>query len=182
MKKLVSAFLIALAFFACGPLPQDQEAESAVGITAPDGYSVACISGFTRVVPHQCSLLTGTAVSFSATLGNVCSSFDLSSGALIVPLSTKFVVVNAGIGINAANAVAIRQVTFITFLDSGCVSQYNAVKQSIREFSAVADGTELSNPNIEFTIPIISQRIYYKASTTGGTSSGISISPIQYID
>lgn len=182
MKKLFSLVAILLFAFACGPLPQEHEAESAVGITAPDGYSVLCITGFTRLVPHICSLLTATPTSFSTTQDNTCRSFDLSSGSLIVPSSTKFIEGIAAIQINSGNAVVIRNTSLSWFLDASCVTQYSSTVMTIREMVATVAGTELTTVNTLVRIPLVSQRIYYKAFSSGGTGSLSSLVPTAYYD
>ena len=133
MNKLFSAFLIALAFFACGPLPQDQEAESAVGITAPDGYAVTCASGYVRIAPHNCKGLSFVeTVVF--TVNGACNTVTLST----VPSSALGVYGTLITVWQSANAIANRSVQTDFFTTAGCTGQTFTATQVQREWVALA--------------------------------------------
>lgn len=181
MKRFFASVFLTLLMFACGPIPQE-EAQSNVGITAPDGFSIACYTGFTRTTPHFCADTTSSAAIYTATLDNTCRNFDLTISVPVVPTSSKFVYGQAAFVINSNNAIAIRNVIMTFYWDNTCTTAFGSAKQSIREFAAVAAGTELSNPNFQMMVPVVAQKIYYKGTTTGGVNSLFSFIPFGYYD
>lgn len=133
--KFLSAFLIAFVFFACGPLPQEQEAESAVGITAPDGYSISCATNFSRTTPHLC-IKTTVPSSSVLTLDNTCRNVDLVATHGYV--ATGKARLGYSVSILSANAVAVREVNTIFYTDSGCTVQSNLPQFLFRAYEQVA--------------------------------------------
>lgn len=184
MKQLFSLVAILLFAFACGPLPQEQEAKSAVGITAPDGFSVACVDGFTRRLPHLCnfSSAAGAIATQTAIADGVCRSFDLS--ATVLPTSARAVRGYVRIVITSTNAISIKGVSFGPFVDAGCTTGAHTFYNQIREFAAVAANTTIFESYIPFDyLPLNADRILtYTATTTGGASSTAYLVILGYYD
>lgn len=137
MKKLFSAFLIALAFFACGPLPQDQEAESAVGITAPDGYAVSCASGYIRSVPHLCLRMfdVGSESDITAPPTGACRTTTFTG----IPETAKALLLDVVFLINSNNTVSRKDVLLDFYTDNTCGTLAQIRYASVWEYTAMAD-------------------------------------------
>lgn len=183
MKKFFSIVALALLAFACGPVPN--EVESNVGITAPDGYAVACYTGYTRTTPHYCADTTHSSASYTATsveLDGTCRNFDISTGPPVLPTSVKFLQAQVAVLINSGNVIGIRQISMSFYWDASCTTFFGSLKQSTREEVAVAAGTELLNPNFQVQLPVLSQKVYYKGTTTGGVNSVFTMIPLGYFD
>lgn len=183
MKNWIYSVLLALILFACSPLSQEQEAQSAVGITSPDGYAVACVTGFTRVLPHVCNFSSGAGIpSQTSVPDGLCRSFDLSTTDL--PTSARAIRGYLRIVVTSTNAIGARGVTFGPFVDSGCTLASHTFYNQIREFAAVAADTMLLEVYIPFDyLPLNGDRVLtYTATTTGGASSKAYLSVFGYYD
>jgi|CXWL01.1.fsa_nt_gi hypothetical protein len=167
MKKLfVSVFLFSILFaWAC--LPQPEKVESAVGITAPDGYSVACASGYTRIVPHFCAdkAFDGTQLVTTSISGLGCQSVSVSS---YIPTTSTYLYVLLDISILASNSVANRESRITFHSQASCAdSAVDAAYIQIREFVATTANTIIHRQYVPTKIPVVNGTLWYSHSTTG---------------
>jgi|CXWL01.1.fsa_nt_gi hypothetical protein len=178
MKKLfVSVFLFSILFaWAC--LPQPVKVESAVGITAPDGYSVTCATNYTRRVPHFCARTSNYTQSSVSPLDASCRSITFSpappSNAVLgvfsydVILSTQNAVGNVNVGVNF-------------YSDSGCTTGSYIIARGEREWVATpAVGFSVSRTT--FLAPLVSGALYYTANGVVGTGHTVLIGIVGYYD
>lgn len=170
MKKLfVSVFLFSI-FFAWAYLPQPEKVESAVGITAPDGFSIACAAGYQRTVPHFCSIdvSSGTKVLI---LDSTCRNFSVSTtyGTSGQVKRLEAFLQTLLYSQNVANAVDRASVNF--YIDSGCTQLFIPVEHSLIEWTARPANTFLTIENSSFPIRVVSgDTVYYSGSKAGGAS------------
>jgi hypothetical protein len=167
MKKLFSSVLLVLAIFACGPLPQEQEAESAVGITAPDGFSIACTSFYTRIVPHYCvdKAFDGTQLVTTSISGLGCQSVNVSTW---IPSTATYAYVLVDMTILSSNAVANRESRITFHAQASCAdSAVDNVYISTREYVATAANTIIHRQYVAAQIPVVNGVLWYAHSTTG---------------
>ena len=159
--------MIGLAFFACGPLPQEQEAESAVGITAPDGFSVACTSFYTRIVPHYCAdkAFDGTQLVVTSLSGLGCQSVSVST---YIPTTATYLYVLLDMSILSSNAIANRESRITFHSQASCVdSAVDNVYIATREYVATAANTIIHRQYVPAQIPVVNGTLWYSHSTTG---------------
>lgn len=178
MKKFLTSIVIALAFFACGPLPQEQEAESAVGITAPDGFSISCATNYARRVPHFCARTSNYTQSSVSPLDATCRSISFSpappSNAVMglfsfdVILSTQNAIGNVNIGVNF-------------YSDSGCTTGSYIIARGEREWVATP-ATGFSVSRTTFIAPLVSGSLYYTANGVVGIGHTVLIGIVGYYD
>lgn len=184
MRKFLLLFSL-LASIAIGStlIPHEKESQATVGITAPDGYSIACISGFFRTVPHFCGLNT---VPFSVNtliLDSTCRNVDFTSVTPLLPLSASAILINLSTTINSNNAIAQRQLSTSFYLDNTCTNAYTADTYGVREEVAVVAGTTLFNSHTHLLLPVITRKLFYMGvPTSGGTGSAYSVNVIGYYD
>ena len=131
MKKLfiVPLFLILLACGSSVPV-----AESTVGITAPDGFAAACVTGYTRTLPHFCAKDVVTA-SVSLTNDSTCRTLVPDA---VIPTVAKYVEVLVNVSVASGNAIAQRTVAPVFYLTAGCASNIQQWGFTVREAVAVA--------------------------------------------
>jgi len=167
MQRFFLSILLVLAIFACGPLPQEQEAESAVGITAPDGFSISCVSQFTRSVPHFCKKNSTSSV--SVTLDNTCRAID-HSATWGVPTTAKYVQ-GSFLSILVSNTlVTERRIQFVVYNESTCTTIHDTVDVGVREFVALAP-TVIHRSYSSLIVPLSNNgNLYYKANNVDGAS------------
>lgn len=178
MKKLVLAFLIAVAFFVCGPLPQD--VESNVGITAPDGFSVACDTFYSRAVPHFCSRSAPNG--FAVTSDGTCRS--VSAATIGVPTTSRLLLIKSSFDIRSGNAVGQKGITIQWYQDVSCSTTYDSYSLFTTEYVATALNTSIQSASFQYIIPMISGVVYYKATLVGtmGANAGVLNSVVGYYD
>lgn len=162
MKKYIVAIGL-LVLLACAP--PAQEAESTVGITAPDGYAVACAVGYTRMSPHYCHN-TSAGFTDSAYAAGGCQNKTVAN--LSIPATARMVVLNL-IGnvysINVPNALDFVTANF--FSDSGCTNFIlNGIQFEAKEFVALPS-TQILAANAIITLPVSTNGFYYNYSTNG---------------
>lgn len=172
MRRFVLSVLLLLLVLACGPLPQEDQAESNVGITAPDGYSIACATNFSRSTPHWC-LKTTVPSSTVLTLDNTCRSVNLVTSHGFV--ATGKARLGYSVSIVSANAVAVREVNTIFYTDSSCVTQANMPQFLFRVYEQVAlTAREIfSFQPMPFDVTTNSTGVLYYKGTACVSCSGI---------
>lgn len=178
MKKFLSAFLTAVAFFACGPLPQEQEAESAVGITAPDGYAVTCASSYTRVAPHLCALTNTPTETTPAFTYGVCKTWTLST----IPSSSKSAIVQLGFDVQSANVINIaREINITFYANAGCGLSTSTSSLVGYEFVALTART-IAGSKQQVTIPTVAGVAYFIANQVSCPTCSVTMQIQGYYD
>lgn len=182
MLRFVTSVLLVLLVLACGPLPQQQEAQSNVGITAPDGYSVLCAAGYARTVPHFCSIdvSSGTKV---LTLDSTCRNFSVSTtyGTSGTVRRLEAFLQTLIYSQNVANAVDRASVNF--YIDASCTSLFIPIEHSLIEWTARPANTFLVIQNSSFPIRVVSgDTVYYSGSKAGGASTTATLYITGYYD
>lgn len=177
MKKLFSLVAILLFAFACGPLPQEQEAESAVGITAPDGFSISCVSGYTRILPHFCAKDSVT-TSVSLINDNSCHTLVLD---VSIPLSAKFVEVVVNFSMASGNLVAQRVVNPVFYLENTCSTNNQQWFFTVREEVAVSS-VNLWSTTLTARLKVKNGSEIYYISDDGSSTATITLLPTGYYD
>ncbi len=153
VKFIVFVFFIGL-FASIIPV---KHAEPGMSITAPDGYAIACVSGFVRAAPHYCvasGALSGTTITNAA-----CSQINFT-----LPDSTRAWSISVQTSIIAKNAVAARGQQFSTWLEVGCTNLIYNSNWTAYEHVAVAGSAVLVTHTTSLTV---------KATTTGASQSSI---------
>mgnify|MGYP003393854076 FL=1 len=160
MRRFFSSVCLVLLVIACGSLPQEQEAESAVGITAPDGYSVTCASSYTRAAPHLCLLAnTPTETTPTFTYG-VCKTWSLST----IPSSSKSVIVQLGLDVQSANVINnAREINITYYANAGCGLATSTSSLMAYEFVALAARSIATN-KVQVVVPTVAGTAYFIAN------------------
>lgn len=176
MTRIFALLFVILFAFACGPTPQ--EVESAVGITAPDGYSINCATNYVRRVPHFCARTSNYTQTSVTPLDATCRSIAFSpappSNAVLglfsfdVILSTQNAIGNVNVGINF-------------FYDAGCTTGSYIIARGEREWVATpAVGFSVSRTT--FLAPLVNGSLYYTANGVVGTGHTVLIGIVGYYD
>lgn len=178
MKKYILAIGL-LVLLACAP--PHQEAESTVSITAPDGYAVTCVTGFTRLVPHLCGVSPNTGVQV-ATVDGTCRSIDWVS-VLGVPITTKYITLHENVTIQSGNAISsLRGVAILYYVDSSCTNTTTSANTVTREEVLVAAGTALLEVNNFRQAASTAGVMYYKATNASAATVLLNFRLISYYD
>jgi hypothetical protein len=182
MKKVfLSVFLFSIVFaWAC--LPQPEKVESAVGITAPDGYSISCATNYTRAVPHYCTFNNISTQLLTA--DNTCRSVNLVA-VFGVPTTVRLVRLSHLHVIVGQNAVGLNQTRLTTFSDASCITTVTPTSGvDMREQVAVAGAATLwSGQPYIFDAPVGPSGVfYYKAQLTACVNCSIGITLHGYFD
>lgn len=173
--------LIGFAFvYACGQIPDASEAESAVGITAPDGFSVSCGTNFIRVQPHFCAYTFTSVTSLSK---GGCLSFQPSAVWLGVPTTAKALLVSLDSSLYSNNVINQYNTNFVGFYtSSGCaISQATYHFFGAKEFTAIAS-TVIARSVNNYFVTINSDTVWYLYSTVGGGSHSVNVGLVGYYD
>lgn len=180
MKKL---FIIPLLvfLFACGPASVPQEAESTVGITAPDGYAVACVLTFNRAAPHLCHKFTLGADLLI--LDGTCRSVDfptaygLGARQYTFKISSQILVTsNSGVG-------SLRFATTNFYTSTGCgIVQGVARVRALEQVVTAADTTLFEGYQTLDVASDAAGLVWYLGSVNGGTNTKILVTPTGYYD
>jgi hypothetical protein len=177
MKKLFLIPLL-LGVLACGS--STPEAESTVGITAPDGFSVGCAVNYIRSLPHFCATtfsVSNQEVWLETTTG--CKTHTLTS----VPSTTKRVLLWINLDLRASNVVSNKQVLSNLFSDASCVTQVDSYNLGLREMVATADGTTLGSISINVSAVTVSNTVVTSQTFAGGgTGSAVTYKILGYYD
>lgn len=178
MKKFLLIPLLVL-LFACGPALVPQEAESTVGITAPDAYSIACITGFVRTAPHICLLNGATNLNPGAITYDACSTWVVSAS---LPSNTRAVVLEISLQIDTANVVNIeRSLSMNVYTTNACTLNVGQLKYGNNEW--VANVTRpAGNLRSQFFVPVFSGNLFYLVSRSSCATCLATIKVVGYYD
>lgn len=173
--------LIGFAFvYACGQIPDAPDAESAVGITAPDGYAISCGTNFIRVQPHFCAYtFTNTII---LTKGS-CLSFQPSTVWNGVPTTAKALSISIDSTLFSNNVLNQYNTNFVGFYTaSGCATTQSSFHFfGAKEFTAIASTVIARNVTNTF-VTISSDAVWYLYSTVGGSGHSVSVGLVGYYD
>lgn len=183
MQRFVLSVALLLLVFACGPLPQEEQAESAVGITAPDGYSVSCASNYTRVLPHFCKVQTFGSPT-SLTIDGSCRSINLNT-LYSVPTTAKAVLLHIEHIVTSNNAIGQHLLTSRFYNDISCAAgqSYPNIEINHREAVAVVASTIAIFDSMHGPIVLASGAVLpYVISLANCTGCSMTVVPIGYYD
>lgn len=182
MKKLWIVPLLVF-LFACGPATYD--AESTVSITAPDGFAVACVAGFTRVAPHMCVGRVTSLTYIGTTLDGVCNSIDLTvASPLAFPANATHILTNVVVQLRAQNAIGPRQIALSFYKTAACSSSLLLFDQLFLSQEYVATGTAnwINRQSHHATIPVTNGIMYYIGTLTTCVDCVYNLQPYGYFD
>lgn len=183
MQRFVISSVLCLLVLACGPLPQEQEAESAVGITAPDGYAVTCATSFIRVSPHRCMVNAVPGIGTALVADNTCRFIDVTTLSPSIPSSARVLVTRFDLMLRSNNAIAWRGANLAIYNDSSCLSVNSQFRWGIREFAAIVFST-IQVIDVVIEVPIINNGlVYYSANDDSSSSTpAMTFVPTGYYD
>lgn len=164
--------LIGFAFvYACGQIPDAPEAESAVGITAPDGFSVTCRTGFTRRFPHYCQNNDAILVGGIPWVNGVACTSRTMTGSIGLPAST-LVRLQVNMNARANNVLGLRTSVVGFSRDAVCTNIVQIVTYTAYEHSAVVAGTVIAQSSFIVEVPLITtDSIVANQSNAGGNGN-----------
>jgi hypothetical protein len=161
LKFIVAVFLVGLL----ATIVPDKHAQSGMTITAPDGYSINCVSGYVRAAPHYC--IASGAISGVTITNTACSTLSFT-----LPNSTRAWSIKLSVSINSKNAVAARNQQFSTWLENTCNNLIIASNWGAWEHVAVP----------ATIIAIHDEEMVVKATTTGVNTSSIFYKTLSALD
>lgn len=178
--------LIGFAFvYACGQIPEAPVAESAVGITAPDGYSIACASGFTRITPHYC-VFENSQANVSLTITGSCQSVDTTAApgtGFGLPANIKAIEAIVDVRIYGGNVAGqLDNITLLFYTGAACTNPQNMyVRVQATEFTAIAN-TEMFSVTGRAYIRLNNSLIRYFGTHVGGSNRQVYLTLLGYYD
>lgn len=178
MKKLWLIPILAF-LFACGPASMPEEAESTVGITAPDGYAVACIANYIRSQPHFCKWNGSFAASetWNVTSATGCNTHILSN----VPTTATGVLVSHFVDLRSNNAIQQHIIIINYYNDATCITATSSWQYDFREFVAVGATTRIFSTN-DFVLANNFSGVVTNTAFTSNSSSNVSFHILGYYD
>lgn len=140
-----------------------------------------CATGYTRITPNYCEVnAIGSAV---ITISGTSTACTLST-ALTGVSDAKAVLVNLEQQVHSGNAVALRAITTRTYAstDTTCATIIQAPDMHIREFSAVAAGTDIGKTTTTLVVRSNSNGQFRVNHVATQTSDSTVIVAIGYFD
>jgi hypothetical protein len=179
MKHRVYTYIGILLIAVAALSIKASDVDSALIITAPDGFSVSCATNYTRVSPHLCfaKLLFPEQWTENTTGCKTHTLTTVSSTATLLIMRVQ------PVG-TSSNIVNNKSITTLFYQTNVCISSATGFAQAFgREFVAVVAGTTIiAQPQITFVTPF-SGNVYSNTTFTNtGAGSSVTFDIMGYYD
>jgi hypothetical protein len=183
MKRFCISVILLILVFACGPLPEVEEAEGTAVLGNPDLMAQVCATGYTRTAPHFCFVTATPGTAVTLTADNTCRSVDFTSAYTpVFSSAAKVGLFRLDVTLKTANAIANRMANFAVYGAAACGSLNAQYRYGMQEFVATAT-TQFNIVTQTLIAPLVNGVFYYTANDNStGSAPVFAMVPIGYYD